>query len=550
MALTKVSFSMISGASVNVKDLGATGDGSTDDSVAINAALAGGNKVVWFPAGQYKINSYCRVYADTKIEMHPDCVILNNNQTSEYVFVNGELGNLNYASGYNGDGNIWITGGTIDNGPRAATSQGTQAIAIGHATNILIENVRFLNNYISHFIEINSSQHVRIRDCYFNNLNATAAPGTREMINIDSASAGGFPPFGAYDNTVCSDVIIDGCVFIDGDVSVGSHSLPAGTEKYHKNITVKNCYIDNMVSAGIDPRFWDGAIIAENNFINSGNRHVRGWGFINSVISNNTFTDGGSTFGITVDDVVGVKPSNSLIIGNRFVDIIGTAIYVSDSFDTQIIANTIINSGSDGIFIDSTAVRGEISSNVIKGAGQLVSAQAIEIRGPSFLVHSNRADNNGNATLYTYGIDVTGSSATDVKVYNNDVETGSIATISVSTAVRPVVDNVYAVHVNNNSVYSVEFPGRYKQGLLLVSTNTSLSTALKGVLWARCDAAPVMESVVQISGATNITLTTGVLTGTTGSVGNITISAADDGKIYLENRTGSSRILDIQFIGH
>lgn len=541
---------MISGASVNVKDLGATGDGSTDDSVAINAALAGGNKVVWFPAGQYKINSYCRVYADTKIEMHPDCVILNNNQTSEYVFVNGELGNLNYASGYNGDGNIWITGGTIDNGPRAATSQNTQAIAIGHATNILIENVRFLNNYSSHFIEINSSQHVRIRNCYFENLNAIAAPGTREMINIDFASAGGFPPFGSYDNTVCDDVIIEESVFIDGDVSVGSHSLPLGSEPFHTNITVINCYIENMKSAGMDLRYWNGAKISENIFKNNEDRHIRGWGFINGIISDNTFIGGGTTFAITVDDVGLVKPKNNLIRGNRLLNIKGSGIVVADSFNTQIIENTILNVGARGILIFNSAQQGEIASNVIQAAGQIASAAAIFIAGPKFLVHDNTINHGDSAIQYLYAIDVSGAIAADVNVYNNDVVAGSIADISVSTALRPIVNGVYAVHVNNNSVYSVDFPGRYKQGLLLVSTNTSLTTALKGVLWARADATPVMQSIVQIAGATNVTLTTGVLTGTTGSVGDITISAATDGKIYVENRSGLSRILSIQFIGH
>jgi nitrous oxidase accessory protein NosD len=39
MSLTKVSFSMITGASVNILDFGAVGDGSTDDTAAIQAAL-------------------------------------------------------------------------------------------------------------------------------------------------------------------------------------------------------------------------------------------------------------------------------------------------------------------------------------------------------------------------------------------------------------------------------------------------------------------------------------------------------------------------------
>ena len=38
MSLTKVSYSMIDGAPLNVRDYGALGDGSTDDSAALNAA--------------------------------------------------------------------------------------------------------------------------------------------------------------------------------------------------------------------------------------------------------------------------------------------------------------------------------------------------------------------------------------------------------------------------------------------------------------------------------------------------------------------------------
>lgn len=58
MPLTKVTYSMIKGATVNVMDFGATGDGVTNDTVAIQAAidsLASSGGTVFFPAGEYRI---------------------------------------------------------------------------------------------------------------------------------------------------------------------------------------------------------------------------------------------------------------------------------------------------------------------------------------------------------------------------------------------------------------------------------------------------------------------------------------------------------------
>jgi hypothetical protein len=57
MSLTKVTYSMISGAYFNVRDYGAVGDGSTDDTAAIQSAIdaAGIAGVIYFPLGEYKI---------------------------------------------------------------------------------------------------------------------------------------------------------------------------------------------------------------------------------------------------------------------------------------------------------------------------------------------------------------------------------------------------------------------------------------------------------------------------------------------------------------
>lgn len=69
MSLTKVSFSMIDGAFLNVKDFGAAGDGITDDTVAIQTAInaAANANPLYFPPGRYKVTDSLDLYSNTSI---------------------------------------------------------------------------------------------------------------------------------------------------------------------------------------------------------------------------------------------------------------------------------------------------------------------------------------------------------------------------------------------------------------------------------------------------------------------------------------------------
>lgn len=71
MALTKATYRMINGAAFSVLDYGAVGDGTTDDTVAFQAAIDAAqlvNGIVKVPTGNYLITDTLSVYNHTQIE--------------------------------------------------------------------------------------------------------------------------------------------------------------------------------------------------------------------------------------------------------------------------------------------------------------------------------------------------------------------------------------------------------------------------------------------------------------------------------------------------
>ena len=80
---------------------------------------------------------------------------------------------------------------------------------------------------------------------------------------------------------------------------------------------------------------------------------------------------------------------------------------------------------------------------------------------------------------------------------------------------------------------------------ILLTLVSSSSNSLQGLVRARVGNS---ASVALIAG-TGITVQTSVLSGTTGTDGNFTVSPATDGYLYIENRSGSARTITIDVMG-
>lgn len=84
MSLTKASFSMITGAPKNVLDYGAVGDGTTDDTAALQLAFNAGG-ALFFPAGYTFVSSRITIATDVQISGYGATLLHKTNSAATGV---------------------------------------------------------------------------------------------------------------------------------------------------------------------------------------------------------------------------------------------------------------------------------------------------------------------------------------------------------------------------------------------------------------------------------------------------------------------------------
>lgn len=106
------------------------------------------------------------------------------------------------------------------------------------------------------------------------------------------------------------------------------------------------------------------------------------------------------------------------------------------------------------------------------------------------------------------------------------------------------------VTIADNSVAVIPAPGiDFTANMHIAPVSAAGAGSPAGSVWLRANASP-SSAIIGLNTTTNISVVTGVLTGSTGTAGNLTISAANTNNFYIENRTGTSKTFIITLLGN
>ncbi len=369
---------------VDVRSFGVTGDGATDDTATIAAAIAvSSGKKLFFPKGTYNhtgltLNQKCHFLMAPGAKLF---LIAGSDITSIIASVTGTI----------------IEGGTIDGNRANQTAESSSAINVT-ADGITIRNV-IIDDHEGFGVNARNVDDLKVHDCtitdtFFTGIYVQGTTGPIDNIEI-------------VNNSIDRSAIT---ASLSSILVYGEDATDVGT-----NVRIIGNYIKEKISATptniacITGRFLKGAVVSGNTCIGgylglsidtsteitqTGNTIVEPFfvgiefaGLNGSTAVGNTI-DGGSAYtarGITVTGA-GSDQTRNVIMGNTITGIKEQSIFLSDDPDyVSIVGNIIEHSPTSDIHAAISLSEADyyvVSDNIIKGDGSANTGILLLSTGP------------------------------------------------------------------------------------------------------------------------------------------------------------------------
>jgi hypothetical protein len=425
-----------------VKDFGATGDGVTDDTAAINRALfqlycqetnPQIRRSLFFPAGVYRVTSVIKIppFATLYGEGNDNSIIAMDDGVASYV-------------------------------ARTADSLQATGINIGNAGATPPENITIVNMGFTH---LDPEQDVFLiedaTNCRFQNVGFRGASTTADLDSDANGSTG--VSFASTSALVCEQITLDGCVFTGLVWGIN-------TDQQTKAVTVTNSLFDVLYrgvvlgTAAVTNGGPTGTRIVGNMFDNI---YAEGIIFGSNLVlginasGHNIFYDVGNHFsgstGTPATSIISIQSNNNVSISDLFqrTDAFATTHARIDLNNTVSIASTNGSQLSLGTY---TRQSGDIATLTDDDSGTVFELDATDI--PAFRVDYTIVRVNSYRTGTIIAVSDIGDSSLGLDVTDDFVENNNTGiTLSVSQSGDTVSLDYVSQNLGSNATmkYSINY---------------------------------------------------------------------------------------------